>query len=588
MTLQQPPPLKNWPHSFDERYIYRRFNIEDRPDDHKVLHDLAQEVFDIVAVEALNDGRAITNIFRSSYSRTKIQFEWRKRIPRLPAAVRNHVTDADLLTGALYKYLNCIQDELQKEFERQLTEERAAKAAAQAAGAKMVGGNIVGGKTAGGQAAGGQAAGGQAAGPSTAQQPSARSVQKQPEQPKKFDYCRPYIVPNGDVQIIRADHPDMPIAIRVGDFLTDRGNPQDVCPDGDWINIANIKFEVFRENLIQEGYLVPGDTIWLHHLSLDQIDPALIANPQAGEVRLASFNLASTLLRTIREHWPKLRNPSPDPYRGTRRSPLPRPNMTIIIRTGNTTGGALSAKQPALARPTEKIGGNTLGPNRRSEQIARYAADRHAKTKRKRAQADAATAAETAAETGAETEAEMNAPEAQRRRIGEAHKTVTVPADGPAPSPLFVPGAVPGPVPGLSPGPTFAPSPPFAPAPGLSPLFAFVPGLSPGPTFAPSPGPTFAPAAVGQQQEEGGDKTSSLFNLLRPIILETGHGGDYGLEQQPQEGGDGDSAFQGPLDPAIFTTAELTSEDRAAMQTFLEENQWAEGPMEEGDPMEED
>lgn len=335
MTLQQPPSIKNWPHSFDERYIYRRFNIVNRPDDHKALHDLAQEVFDIVAVEALHDGRAINNIFRSSYSRTKIQFEWRKRVPRLPAAVRDHVTDVDILTGALYKYLNCIQDELQKEFERQLKEEQAAKAAAgQAAG------QAAGGTTAGGKTTGGKAAGGQAAGPSTAQQPSARSVQKQPEQPKKFDYCRPYIVPNGDVQIIRADNPDMPIAIRVGDFLTDRGDPQDVCPDGDWINIANIKFEVFRENLIQEGYLGGGDTIWLHHLSLDQIDPALIANPQAGEVRLASFNLASTLLRTIREHWPKLRNPSPDPYKGTRRSPLPRPNMTIIIRAGNSKGKA--------------------------------------------------------------------------------------------------------------------------------------------------------------------------------------------------------------------------------------------------------
>lgn len=339
MTLQQPPSIKNWPHSFDERYIYRRFNIVNRPDDHKALHDLAQEVFDIVAVEALHDGRAINNIFRSSYSRTKIQFEWRKRVPRLPAAVRDHVTDVDILTGALYKYLNCIQDELQKEFERQLKEEQAAKAAAKAA-AGQAAGQAAGGTTAGGKTTGGKAAGGQAAGPSTAQQPSARSVQKQPEQPKKFDYCRPYIVPNGDVQIIRADNPDMPIAIRVGDFLTDRGDPQDVCPDGDWINIANIKFEVFRENLIQEGYLGGGDTIWLHHLSLDQIDPALIANPQAGEVRLASFNLASTLLRTIREHWPKLRNPSPDPYKGTRRSPLPRPNMTIIIRAGNSKGKA--------------------------------------------------------------------------------------------------------------------------------------------------------------------------------------------------------------------------------------------------------
>ncbi|KAJ5202785.1 hypothetical protein N7449_004864 [Penicillium cf. viridicatum] len=545
MSLQ-PQPLKNWPHSYDDRYVYRRLGIEDRPDDRQVLHDLAQEVFDIVAVEALNDGRAINNIFRSSYSRTKIQFEWRKRLPRLPAAVRNHVTDVVILTGALYKYVNCIQDELKKEFERQLNEASAAKAAAAAV-----------------------AAGGQAEGPSTAQQPSERSVQKQPEQPKKFDYCRPYIVPNGDVQIIRADHPDMPIAIRVGDFLTDRGNPQDICPDGDWINIANIKFEVFRENLIQEGYLVDGDTIWLHHLSLDQIDPAFIANPQAGEVRLASFNLASTLLRTIREHWPKLRNPSPDPFRGNRRSPLPRPNMTIIIRTGNTKGGALSAKQPALARPTEKIGGNTIAPNRRSEQVTRYAAGRHAKTKRKRAEVEAA--AETAAEPGAETEAEMNAPAAQRRRLGVAHKTVTVPAAGPAPglspgpalapSPLFVPG----PVPDLSPGPTFAPSPLFAPAPA--------PALGPGPDFAPAP--------AGQQHEEGSDDTSSLFELLRPIIFETGNGGDYGLGQQPQEGGDDDSAFQGLLDPALFNTAGLTGGDSAAMQTFLDENQWAEEPMEE-------
>ena len=335
MSLQ-PPPLKNWPHSYDQRYIYRRFNIEDRSDYHQLLHDLAQEVFDIVAVEALDDGRALNNIFRSSYSRTKIQFEWRKRIPRLPAAVRNHVTDVDILTGALYKYLNCIQDELQKEFEKQLSEAQAAKAAAEQAAAD--------------QAAGGKTAGGKAAGPSTAQQPSERSVQKQPEQPKKFDYSRPYIVPNGDVQIIRADHPDMPIAIRVSDFLTDRGNPQDICPDGDWINIANIKFELFRENLTQEGYLRDRDTIWLHHRSLDQIDPALVANPQPGEVRLAPFNLASTLLRTIREHWPKLRNPSPDPFRGNRRSPLPRPNMTIIIRSGNSKGEGLLSNSVRLLK----------------------------------------------------------------------------------------------------------------------------------------------------------------------------------------------------------------------------------------------
>jgi hypothetical protein len=144
----------------------------------------------------------------------------------------------------------------------------------------------------------------------------------------KFDYSRPYIVPNGDIQIIRADHPDMLIAIRVGDFLTDRENPQDICHDGDWVNIANIKFERFKENLTQEAYLADGETIY-------------IADPQGGEVRLTSLNFASTILRTIREHWPKFRNPSPDPLgQGNRRSPLLRPNMTIIIRDGNAKGKA--------------------------------------------------------------------------------------------------------------------------------------------------------------------------------------------------------------------------------------------------------
>lgn len=327
MSLQ-PQPLKNWPHNFDKKYVFKRLGIPDSPDDQQVLHDLGQEIFDIVAVDALNDGRAIANLFRSSSSRNQILFEWRKRLPRIPAAVRNHVTDVELLSGALYKFLNCVLDELYTDFQNRQNQP-----------AGQVEGQAEGSKTA--QQPAQQPAQQQTAQKSAqqpAQQQSEKSAQKQPEQPKKFNYHRPYIVPNVDVQIIRADHPDMPIAIRVSDFLTDRGNLQDVCPDGDWINIANIQFELFRQNLIQEGYLADGDTIWLNHFSLDQINPAFIANPQAGEVRLTSFNLASTLLRTIREHWPKLRNPSPDPYGAEKRSPLPRPNMTIIIRGGKVKG----------------------------------------------------------------------------------------------------------------------------------------------------------------------------------------------------------------------------------------------------------
>lgn len=317
MSVPQPPPIKNWPHTFDNKYVFKRLGIAERPDDQQAVQDLAQEVFDVAAIEADKDGRPVDRLFRSINSRNKILYEWRRRLPRLPAAVSNHVTDSELLTGALYKYLNCVQDDLVKDFDRRQNQpsqpQLAYKTVQKPAQQKKA----------------------QQETPETtnhAEEPE-RSVQNQPEQQKKFDYTRPYIVPNGDVQIIRADHPDMPIAIRMSDFLYDQENPQNICPNGDWVNIANIRFEMFRENLAQEGFLQGGDTIWLHHLSLDQINTALIANPQAGEVRLASFNLASTILRTIREHWPRLRNPSPDPFVGDKRSPLPRPNMTIIIRS---------------------------------------------------------------------------------------------------------------------------------------------------------------------------------------------------------------------------------------------------------------
>ncbi|CAG8904597.1 unnamed protein product [Penicillium egyptiacum] len=214
----------------------------------------------------------------------------------------------------------------------------------------------------------------------TAQQQSEKSAQKRPEQQKKFDYCRPYIVPNSDVQIIQADHPDMPIAIRVSDFLTDRGNPQDICPDGDWVNIANIKFEIQRKP--RSGRLCGRRG---HNL-----------------VRLTSFNLASTLLRTIR--------------------------------------GTLAAKQP-LNRPTVKMGGSTLVPNRRSEQVTRYAARRHANTKRKRAEAEAEAraeaGAETGEETGAETEAETDASPAQRRRVAVAQENPTTSSASPISDPIL-------------------------------------------------------------------------------------------------------------------------------------------------------
>ncbi|KAJ5441120.1 hypothetical protein N7491_003526 [Penicillium cf. griseofulvum] len=312
---EQPPPLKHWPHSIDQRYVFRCLGIADSVDDQLALRDLGQLVYNIIADEAMRRGMVLGNLFRSSALRTQILYEWRKRLLMLPTAVRNHVTDLDLLSGALYKYLNCIQDDLLAVFEAQHHE---------------------------------------------AQQ------------------------------------------------------REDVSPDGDWINIANIRFELFKQNLIQEGFMV--------------------VNPQPGESRLTSFNLASTLLRTIREHWPRLRNPSPDPY-SLRRSPLPRPNLTIIIRGGNVKGGALSTKQPALARPAGLLGDNLVTPNRRMEQMARYKNNRHNNTKRKRAEAEA------------DNGTEEGAPAAQKRR--EMPKTVTPPvaddAAAPANDPTIDPALAPDP-----------------------------------------------------------------------------------------------------------------------------------------------
>ncbi|KXG50941.1 uncharacterized protein PGRI_065130 [Penicillium griseofulvum] len=423
--MTQPPTLKEWPHMFNPRYVFRCLGIADRVDDQRALRNSAQLFYNIIADEARRRGIAPGNFFRSSAVPKIILNEWRERLPTLPLAVRNHVIDDDLLCGALYKYINNLQDELLSVYRAQQPEtqqqaDQRAKASVQAQGQQLQGQQQIAKQPT-----------------QPAQQTQGQQIAKQPTQPTQparnsplmlanpaesqqiFQYHRPFIVPNGDVQIIQANHPDMPIAIRLSDFLTDKGNPYDVCPDGDWINIANIRFELFKRNLIQEGYMADGDTVWIHHLSLDQIDHTLLANPQAGESRLTGLNLASTLLRTIREHWPRLRNPSPDPYRISR-SPLPRPNLTIIIRGGNVKGGALSTAQPSLARPAGLLSGNLVTSNSRMEQMARYENIRH-NTKRKR------TAEAEAGEAGNETE--EGSPAAQRRR-----KTVTPPAADPAAS----------------------------------------------------------------------------------------------------------------------------------------------------------
>ncbi|KAJ5169375.1 uncharacterized protein N7500_002158 [Penicillium coprophilum] len=551
---EQPLPLKNWPHTFDQGYVFKRLGIAGSPEDQRTVREVAQVVYNVVATEALRKGVIIGNIFRSSSSRTQILFEWRRRILRLPVAVRNHVTDISLLSGALYKYLTCIHDELQEDFERHQHEQATAAKKSSGKAAK-------------------QPQTTQPAGPQPAQAPSGSSIPNpaRPPDPDRFEYHRPFIVPNGDIQIIRADQPEMPIAIRVSDLLKDRSNPKDICPDGDWINIANIQFDYFMQNLIKEGYMLNGDTVWLCHLSLDQIDRTLIDTPQPGESRLTSFNLASTLLRTIREHWPKLRNPSPEPFKNSRRSPLPRPNLTIIVRSGIPAGGALSAKQPALARPAEQLGGNAITPNRRMEQVARYAAQRHAKTKRKRTLAEAEAGA---GDTGEETELDESGPAAQRRR--GMPKIAAGPAAGPSTGPPARTSA--GPVRGTFSGSSARTS--AGPAVGTfsgrsartfaGPVVGPVAGPVAGPVVGPVVGPVAGPSAAAAP----GPSTDPNLTLAP-------------AGQYPPVRNDDEAAFLANLDPTMFNDEGLVGDDAAlrdALKAFLEQNEWGG----DGGPMEED
>ncbi|EKV04884.1 hypothetical protein Pdw03_0632 [Penicillium digitatum] len=196
--------------------------------------------------------------------------------------------------------------------------------------------------------------------------------------------------------------------------------------------------------------------------------------------------------------------------------------MTIIIRSGVVKGGALPAQQPALARPTERLGSNRIVPNRRSEQVARYAAQRHSKTKRKRAEADA----EAGGKTATDNEAERNAPAAQRRRLTVAPKTVTVPTARLAP----------------------------APRPG------------------PSGGPAFAPAPTGKEPQERIQDDFSFVELLGPEVYK-----EEGLSQAE----DGDDSELLLLNPENFNEAGLAGDDSAALQAFFEQNEWTGERMED-------
>ena len=118
-----------------------------------------------------------------------------------------------------------------------------------------------------------------------------------------FDYNSPYVVPNADLQIIRANAPHQPIPIRPSDLLPDKTNPIDVSLDGDWVNLGIIRMDTFKQNLRDESLYLEGETIWPSSFSLNSLDltPMITAFLRDDEKRLVGMNLASAILQTIHE-----------------------------------------------------------------------------------------------------------------------------------------------------------------------------------------------------------------------------------------------------------------------------------------------
>lgn len=84
----------------------------------------------------------------------------------------------------------------------------------------------------------------------------------------------------------------------------------DRSAEGDWINgsaISSSQFTLLWQHLMEKGVLEKGDTIWWCPLPLDKPNLRKLESPQSNESRLISFNITSTIDRTMAKYFPHLR-----------------------------------------------------------------------------------------------------------------------------------------------------------------------------------------------------------------------------------------------------------------------------------------
>lgn len=158
-----------------------------------------------------------------------------------------------------------------------------------------------------------------------------------PDKTEEFDFNRPSVVPNADVDIIRADDPYRPLSIRLNDLLKDRTDPRCQSLDGDWCDISHLHIKVFQKRLMNEGlFRLGADHIWWHSSALKDIDLIKVHSPQGDESRLTDLSMITVIKRSIDAYY----NPGLGiiTMADEDRLGLPRPSFTVIIRNANTEG----------------------------------------------------------------------------------------------------------------------------------------------------------------------------------------------------------------------------------------------------------
>lgn len=149
----------------------------------------------------------------------------------------------------------------------------------------------------------------------------------------ELNYCNSNLVPNADINIVRASSPNEVYVRQLSDLVV---NPQlvtNVALGGDWLDASRLDWNNFRQGLIDEGYIDPErDELWWTPHTLEAT-VGTIDQRAWYETRITQTNLAPTVVGSISWYYPRLRRPTPEIEGETRaHAPLYRPSFTIIIR----------------------------------------------------------------------------------------------------------------------------------------------------------------------------------------------------------------------------------------------------------------